>query len=231
MPIQEIEEEISFAEYESGRYLKQTDYGSFIPTPINHGWNWDDTRINTLLEDATQALWELNAFSKIVPDIDLFIQLHIVKEANASSRIEGTQTEMEEAIRPEEEVMPERREDWKEVQNYVQAMHEAIALLDELPLSTRLLKRTHATLMEDVRGRHKQPGEYRSSQNWIGPSLQDAIFIPPPHPRISDLMSDLEEFWHNEEIQVPKLIRIAISHYQFETIHPFQMEMGGSGDC
>lgn len=229
MPIQKIEEEISFSKYESGQYLKQTDYESFIPTPVNHGWNWDDAHINTLLEDATKALGELNAFSKIVPDIDLFIQLHIIKEANASSRIEGTQTDMEEAIRPEEEVMPERREDWKEVQNYVQAMREAIALLDELPLSTRLLKRTHATLMKDVRGQHKQPGEYRSSQNWIGPSLQDAIFVPPPHRRISDLMSDLEEFWHNKEIQVPKLIRIAISHYQFETIHPFSDGNGRIG--
>lgn len=216
------EEDLYFEEYEAGKPLRQTGYESFLPTPINHGWNWNDARINTLLEEAIQALGELNAFSRIVPDIDLFVQLHIVKEANASSRIEGTRTEMEEAIRPQEDVSAERREDWKEVQNYVRAMRTAIDALDELPLSTRLLKRTHATLMENVWGQHRNPGAYRTSQNWIGGSSpDDAVFIPPPHTHIPDLMSDLEKFWHNETIQVPHLIRIAISHYQFETIHPF----------
>ena len=222
MPIPNSEEALYFEDYEAGKPLRQTGYESFLPAPVNHGWNWTDARIGTLLEEATQALGELNAFSRIVPDIDLFIQLHIVKEANASSRIEGTRTAMEEAIRPEEDVPAERREDWTEVQNYVRAMREAIDALDELPLSTRLLKQTHATLMTDVRGQNRNPGEYRSSQNWIGgSSLDDAVFIPPPHHRIPELMSDLEKFWHNDAIQVPNLIRIAISHYQFETIHPF----------
>ena len=213
---------ISLDEYDAGTYVKQIDYESFMPSLVNHGWSWSDPRINTLLEEATQALGELNAFSLIVPDVDLFIQLHIVKEANASSRIEGTRTEMDEAIRPEEEVAPEKRDDWREVQNYVQALREAIEALDELPLSTRLLKQTHRTLMAGVRGHHKQPGSYRTSQNWIGgASLQDAAFIPPPHHEVGRLMSDLEEFWHNDRVNVPHLIRIAISHYQFETIHPF----------
>jgi Fic family protein len=209
--------------YDPGREVRQpSGYAAFIPTPVNREWTWSDARINTLLEEAARALVELDAFSRIVPDIDLFIRLHVVKEEVDTSRIEGTRTEMDEAIRPEEDIAPERRDDWEEVQIYVAAAREAIEALEELPLSTRLLRQAHATLMRGVRGQNKRPGAYRNSQNWIGgASIEDAAFIPPPAHEVPGLMGDLEKFWHNRSVNVPHLIRIAISHYQFETTHPF----------
>src|SRR5690554_1297023 len=216
------QEPIKFEEFSAGQWVQQYQYKSFAPTPINREWLWQDPVINTLLEKASRALAELDAFTLIVPDVDLFIQMHITKEANSSSRIEGTQTQMDEAVMEAAQLAPEKRDDWTEVRNYVQAINDAITELETLPLSNRLLKHTHEILMQGVRGEHKTPGEFRISQNWIGGSgLNDAAFVPPHQDLVLDLMSDLEQFWHNENIHVPQLIRIALSHYQFETIHPF----------
>jgi Fic family protein len=217
-----MEVSVNLKDFKAGYFKQQFQYQSFYPTTVDRQWLVDDPKINVLLEKATQLLGELNAFSLIVPDVDLFIRMHILKEANSSSGIEGTQTSIDEAVMKIEEIAPEKRDDWQEVQNYVNAINYAVEKLVELPLSNRLLRDTHSILMAGVRGGRKYPGEFRVSQNWIGGSnLSDAVFIPPHPDDVPELMADLEKFWHDEEIDVPHLIKIAISHYQFETIHPF----------
>ncbi len=214
---------IQLEKYKSGHYQKShTGYEYFIPSKINETWIWDDPKLNQLIEKAAIKLGELNSFSKLVPNIDLFIQLHITKEAVVSSRIEGTQTQIDEALMNEDEIAPERKNDWKEVNNYIVSLNTAIEQLQNLTISSRLLRETHRILLDSVRGEHKLPGEFRSSQNWIGGnSLEDATFIPPHQDYVGGLMSDLENFIHNDDVKVPDLIKIAIAHYQFETIHPF----------
>ncbi len=206
----------------AGSYTQQYQYKSFTPNPLNSEWTWSDGKVNTLLAEANLKLGELNAFSSHIPDIDIFIRMHVVKEATTSSRIEGTRTEIEDVVMKKADIDAEQRDDWQEVQNYIKATNHAIKRLTEVPISTRLLKETHRILMTGVRGEKKTPGEYRRSQNWIGGStIRDAAFVPPHQSEVSALMGDLENFLHNDSILLPDLLRIAMAHYQFETIHPF----------
>jgi Fic family protein len=217
-----MDNELELENYNPGHKEKISGYQYFMPSSINGQWVWKDAKLNQLLQEASVELGRLNGYSKIVPDVGLFIKMHVYKEAVVSSAIEGTQTSFEEAILPESYIKSERRSDWHEVQNYVESLQHCLARLPELPLSTRLLKEAHHILMQGVRGENKNPGEFRQSQNWIGgASLQDAVFIPPIHSEINALMSEMENFLHNDGIVVPELIRIGIAHWYFETIHPF----------
>ena len=208
-------------EYQAGAYKDRYEYNAFVPTPICHEWIVADPQLTNPLGEADRAIGELNAFAQLMPDIDFFIAMYVAKEATQSSRIEGTQTNIEDAFKDADDLNPEEVDNWAEVQNYIRAINFAIDALDKLPLSNRLLRDTHSILMEGVRGETKMPSEFRVSQNWIGVSLRDAVFVTPHHERVPDLMSDLEKFLHSTDVHVHPLIRIAIAHYQFETIHPF----------
>lgn len=207
--------------YQAGQYEDRYEYKAFLPANICHEWASADAELTDILGRADRALGALNAFAQLIPDIDFFIQMYVVKEATQSSRIEGTQTNIEDALKDADDLMPDARDDWAEVQNYIRGMHFAIDALERLPLSNRLLRQTHAILLDGVRGKDKRPGEFRISQNWIGVSLKNASFIPPHHEHVPDLMSDLEAFLQARDIFAHPLLRIAIGHYQFETIHPF----------
>ena len=210
-------------EYKSGEYVKMNDYKAFIPSKINYNWGWDDTKLNKLLSEANRQIGELNAYSLLIPNVDLYIKMHVKIEANKSSRIEGTRTTVEEDLLDVTDINPEKRDDWEEVQNYVKATNYGVEKIKEgFPVCTRLIREIHGILMQGVRGEHKTPGEFRTSQNWIGGSMPStAVYVPPPHTEIAECLSDFEKFINNEEIDTPDLIKIAILHYQFESIHPF----------
>src|SRR3970282_1271386 len=166
--------------FKSGRYVQQGHYQSLQPNPINRAWVVDDMALLQLLGQADRELGRLDMYSDYIPNIDLFIRMHVLKEATQSSRIEGTQTNMEEALLEKEDVAPDKRDDWEEVQNYVAAMNKAIVKLKTLPFSARLVRETHKTLLQGVRGKQKHPGEFRRSQNWIGGgTITPTVFLPP----------------------------------------------------
>ena len=206
----------------AGTYMSQKTYKSFQPECINKSWVIENMELFSMLSQADRQLGRLDMYSEYISNIDLFISMHVLKEATQSSKIEGTKTNIEDALLDREDVAIEKRNDWDEVKNYITALNEAIDSLKNLPFSSRLIRDAHKTLLKGVRGRHKQPGLFRTSQNWIGgATLADAIFIPPVFSTIPELMSDIEKFAHNDEIYFPDLLKIALIHYQFETIHPF----------
>lgn len=197
----------------------QNGYKYYLPSLINRDHIFSPEVYNLCIK-ASQKLAELNAFSNFAPDISFFIQMHIGKEALHSNKIEGTKTEMEDLYIDNALIPDEKRNELEEVKNYIKSLNYGITRMEELPLSTRLLQECHKILLEGVRGKNKNPGKFRHSQNWIGgATIMDAHFVPPSQEHIPELMSDLEKFLHYNSC--PELIKIGIAHYQFETIHPF----------
>jgi len=210
----------------SGRYIKQPDgYRAFIPEPLppDPPVQFDD-EMQSLLSNADRALAKLDGIIMVLPNPDLFIAMYVKKEALLSSQIEGIQASLEGVLEFEADLKPrEDVEDIKEVISYIKALNYGIDRLKELPFSLRLIKEIHRILIEGTRGNSKTPGEFRSTQNWIGPpgaSLSESIFVPPPPNIVLPVMGELEKFFY-ENIRIPPLVKIALTHAQFETIHPF----------
>lgn len=217
-------------QYKAGKHILHKGYKPFLPSFINDNIDWNIKDLSTLIQEASLYLGKLNSYSELIPDIDFFIKMYATKEATNSNRIEGTRTTFDDAVSPSEQIKPEFRDDWNEVQNYVEALNYSTEKLKELPVSLRLLKEVHKILLQGVRGEHKAPGEIRKTQNWIGgSSLKDAFYIPPEPNLLPDLLSDLEKFLHNNDLEVPEIIKAGIAHYQFETIHPFLDGNGRTG--
>ena len=210
----------------AGRYVRQpTGYRAFIPAPLPPeppvvlaG------ALQTLLSQADRALGRLDGSVLTLPNPDLFVFMYVRKEAVLSSQIEGTQSSLQDLLAAEADLFDESMpRDVDEVVNYVRAMKHGLARLPELPVSVRLIREIHAELMQGVRGGRLQPGELRTSQNWIGPAgctLTTARFVPPPPHEVAPALGHLEKFLHEYE-HLPPLIKIALAHVQFETIHPF----------
>lgn len=209
--------------YLSGKYKQGIGYKAFLPSKINYNWGWESTKIDALLAEANRQIGELNAYSLLLPNVDLYIKMHVKIEANKSSKIEGTKTSIEEDLLDFQDVNPEKRDDWEEVQNYVKATNYGIDRINNnFPVCNRLIREIHGILLNGVRGSRKTPGEFRKSQNWIGGTMpSNAAYVPPLNEDVDDCLKDLENFINNNEIDTPDLIKIAMIHYQFESIHPF----------
>ncbi len=210
----------------AGYFMNSTrGYRSFVPNklppdpPIQF-----DMELQGLLSLADRKLGRLDGVTQILPNPELFVAMYVRKEAVLSSQIEGTQASFADVLSAEYNQMDDqRRDDIGEVSNYVAAMKYGLSALSEFPLSLRLIRSIHKHLLQGTRGAHRNPGEFRRSQNWIGPAgctLETATFIPPTVPDMEEALGELEKYMHQED-DMPALIKIALIHAQFESIHPF----------
>ena len=215
----------TYSHNRAGRYILQSGgYKAFIPVPLPPDPPIQLEDLQALLSKAEHSLGRLDGSIQTLPNPELFIYMYIRKEAVLSSQIEGAQSSLQDVLSAEARVRaPDRPHDTADVINYIRAMYYGLARLSKTPLSARFIREIHSQLMHGARGSHLTPGELRTTQNWIGPSgatLNDAIFVPPPHQEVPEHLSQLETFFHATS-KLPLLIKIGLAHAQFETIHPF----------
>ncbi len=212
--------------HRAGRYVTQASgYRAFLPAPLPPSPPLDlDADLREALSNADYALGRLDGAVLTLPNPDLFVLMYVRKEAVLSSQIEGIQSSLQHLLAAEAQLYdPDAPADVAEVINYVRAMKHGLARLDQLPVSTRLIREIHAELMHGVRGGRLTPGEFRRTQNWIGPAgctLRTATFVPPPPHELSRALGELERFLHGDDAP-PRLVQVGLAHAQFETIHPF----------
>lgn len=211
-----------------GRFIKSPiiageRYEAYLPAPLPPKPPLGVESLFPLLDQANTALGRLDGMSMVLPDPHLFLYMYIRKEAVLSSQIEGTQSSLSDLLLFENEQAPGAPiDDVAEVSCYVSAIYYGLERLKEFPLSLRLIQEIHAKLMNNARGGHKQPGQFRSSQNWIGGSRPgNAKFVPPPPEYLMECLDSFEKFLHDDKVKLPVLIKAALAHVQFETIHPF----------
>lgn len=203
-------------------YHVQSDYDCFVPKSLNDIKIEYDNELIDLLSQANNLIGKLEGISKNIPDRDIYIGKYVEKEAVLSSQIEGTQASLSDVLQ-KEKIDESKRKDTEEIVNYVHALNYGIEILEELPISIRYLKKVHYELLKGVRGETKNPGELRKSQNWIGPkgcTITNATYVPPSVDIMNESLYDLEKYI-NSESTIDPLVKIALIHYQFETIHPF----------
>jgi hypothetical protein len=199
----------------------QSNYECFVPQDLKYLKFNIDEELQNLINRAYLLLGRLDGMATTLPDIDLFVSMYVQKEAVISSQIEGTQASLIDVLQKDRK--NEKIKDTEEIVNYIKATNYAFKKLEELPLCMRLIKDTHSILLSGVRGDEKSPGEFRKSQNWIGYAgctLNTASFVPPAPGEMEKSLNDLEKYIHEDNF-IPNLIKIALIHYQFETIHPF----------
>ncbi len=219
-------------QYQSGVHRYVREYRYFLPALVNQSWSWEDPQLNRLVEKAAIRLGELNAMARMLPDAEHLFRLHVACEAIQSCKMAGCGIAIDDALMPKESVDPDQADNWQANRNCIDAIDGAMKDMKQvpLPLASEWLRESHRRLLRGIAGNDASRGEFRRSQGWIGgDSRADASFVPPAGEHVAELMDDLGQFLLNPDIELPALIRIAIAHYQFETIHPFQDGNGRIG--